>query len=432
MRVVIVGAGAAGLSAAYDLTRRGHAVTVFEADDRVGGLASGFRESGWAWSVERFYHHWFQTDRDVFRLIRELGAADRLRSKRPITALWQNGQAHQFDSPLSLLRFPGLSMVDKLRLGMVLFGLQKTDNWRALESAAAHEWLIRRVGRRAYETIWEPLLAGKFSEAHYREVNMAWFWARIHSRTPTLWTFEGGFQAFLDLLAARCSSLGAVIHLKTPVLSIDQAERGTHHVRTGAGDFEAEACIVTGSPGTLTRLVRNLHDDYDARTRSLKSIGAVVLLLTLDRSLTPHHYWTSLPKSHFPFLVLVEHTHFVPPDRFGGNHIVYCGDYCPADHHYFKMAPERLFEVFTSALKSFNRQFDPSWIKRWWLYREPYAQPIPTVDYSRSVPHPRTPHKMLYWLSMSQVYPWDRGTNHAVRLGREVARMVERDYYVAR
>jgi uncharacterized protein with NAD-binding domain and iron-sulfur cluster len=54
MNIVIVGAGIAGLTAAYDLARAGHAVTVYEAGAQAGGLASGFRNESWDWPLVRF------------------------------------------------------------------------------------------------------------------------------------------------------------------------------------------------------------------------------------------------------------------------------------------------------------------------------------------------------------------------------------------
>jgi protoporphyrinogen oxidase len=61
-------------------------------------------------------------------------------------------------------------------------------------------------------------------------------------------------------------------------------------------------------------------------------------------------------------------------------------------------------------------------VRQSWLFRAPYAQPVPEVDHARHIPARQTPIRNLYFASMSQVYPWDRGTNFAVAIGRDVAR----------
>jgi len=71
--IAIIGAGFGGLSAAYDLIRQGHQVTIYEASENVGGLAAGFKEPHWDWSVEQYYHHWFASDKHILGLISELG-----------------------------------------------------------------------------------------------------------------------------------------------------------------------------------------------------------------------------------------------------------------------------------------------------------------------------------------------------------------------
>jgi protoporphyrinogen oxidase len=132
-----------------------------------------------------------------------------------------------------------------------------------------------------------------------------------------------------------------------------------------------------------------------------------------------------LPKGEdFPFLNLCEHTNYVGPQHFGGDHIVYCGDYLDAGHEYFSLSKEELLARFLPALKRFNPQFEPDWVKDSWLFKEAYAQPVPPVNHSQNIPDLRTPIPGLYFASMSQVYPWDRGSNYAVELGRRVARMV--------
>ena len=171
----------------------------------------------------------------------------------------------------------------------------------------------------------------------------------------------------------------------------------------------------------MARLAPDLPDSYSASLKALKSMGAVVLVISLDRQLT-QYYWHNLPKeAGFPFLALVEHTNYIGPEHYGGDHIIYCGDYLNPDHEYFSLSKEELLERFLPALKRVNPDFDRSWVKDTWLWKTSYAQPVPPVNHSKNIPPLRTPVPGLYFASMSQVYPWDRGTNFAVEIGRKVA-----------
>ena len=429
MKIAIIGAGAAGLAAAFDLAGQGHAVTVYEAAPNVGGLASGFKEPHWDWTVERFYHHWFQSDHDVLKLIDEIGASDKVRFVKTVTAVYDRGKFYAFDSILSQLLYPGLPLLDKLRAGPARFYLRLTRNWQPLEQVTAHEWLRKWTGQHAYERLVEPLLVSKFGEEYYREVNMAWFWARAHSRTKWLGTFVGGFQAFFETLADAVRERGAAIQLSSAVREIAPRESGGLTLHTPAGPVDYDAGLVTTSPRLLTRLAPSLPASYLAQLNALKSMGAVVMILSLTHQLSESGiYWHNLPKGEgFPFLAMCEHTNFVAPDYFGGDHLIYCGDYLLPDHEYFKLTQDELLERFLPALPRFNPKFDRSWIKKTWLFREAYAQPVPPVNHSRSIPDVRTPIPGIYFASMSQVYPWDRGTNYAVELGRRTARLIVSD-----
>lgn len=428
MRVAVVGAGAAGLAAAYDLARAGHQVVVFEAEPQVGGLAAGFKASDWQWSLEKFYHHWLATDAAILSLIRELGWTDQVLFPRTVTALYHGGRFHAFDSAVAVLRFPGISVVDRLRFGLIALYLRLNPYWRTFDRVSADAWLTRWLGPRAYRALWRPMLVSKFGEENLPNVNMAWFWGRIHTRTPRLGTFVGGFQAFLDQFAGVVRGFGAEIRTLTPVRSIRRGASGGLRVESGETAEDFDAVISTTSPALLTQLAPDLPADYVEKLRRLRSMGAVVLVLALDRRLSPEVYWHNLPKeAGFPFLAMIEQTNFVSPEYYGGNHIVYCCDYQSPDHEYFRLSKEELLARFVPVLSRFNADFSPTWIRDSWMWKAPYAQPLPEVDHARNVPDLRTPFSGLYLASMSQVYPWDRGTNYAVEIGRRTARLVHQD-----
>lgn len=426
-RIAILGAGIGGMAAAYDLARAGHQVTIYEAADHVGGLASGFKEPHWDWSVEKFYHHWFSTDAHILGLIDELGWRDRVLFPRPYTVMYHQGKFYPFDSIINAIKFPGLGWgVNKARFGLVGLYLRLTNNWRSLEKTTVDAWMRKWAGDRVYEMMWEPLMVGKFGERYARQVNMAWMWARLKARTTRLGTFQGGFQAFADDLAEHLRGMGVQIQLEVPVERIEAQDAGLLHLSTPAAAAQYEQCLVTVSPARLAKLAPSLPAEYLQGLLDLKSMGAVVMVLALKQQLSEQgYYWYNLPKqAGFPFLALVEHTNYLSADYFGGDHILYAGDYLETDHEYFRLSQEELLERFLPALSRINAKFTPDWVRKSWLFRTKYAQPVPLLDHSQNIPAIQTPIPGLYFASMSQVYPWDRGTNFAVEIGRRAARLM--------
>ena len=424
MKIAIIGAGFSGMAAAYDLNKAGHKVTIYESADYVGGLASGFKEPGWDWSVEKFYHHWFASDNHMLGLIKELGWEDKVLFPRPLTVMYHNGKFYPFDSIVKALLFPGLGFgINKIRFGLVGLFLRLTNNWKALEKYTVDEWLRKWAGEKVYKMMWEPLVIGKFGERYYKQVNMAWMWARLKARTTRLGTFQGGFQNFADLFAGRLREMGVEIRLQAPITNIEHAT-GSSLVTVRSEDDEIfDKVLVTLSSEAMARLVPSLPEEYLLGLRNMKSMGAVVIILALKHQLSEEgYYWYNLPKSAgYPFLALVEHTNYVGADKFGGDHIVYMGDYLEPEHEFFRLSQEQLLERFLPALKKFNSKFELDWVRKAWLFRTAYAQPVPLLNHSKNIPAIQTPVEGIYFASMSQVYPWDRGTNYAVEFGRKAA-----------
>lgn len=455
MKVAIIGAGIAGLTAAHELAKAGHSVTVYEAAAQAGGLASGFRDERWAWPLERFYHHLFSTDSAIRRLVAEIGYGDKLFFRRQITAQWWKGQPHALQggmdalrlgigplrkqvavpdlaaTALSVLTFPGLPLGQRVRMGAVSAYLKYlVRDWRPLERSTAAGWTRRWMGETVYRAFVYPLLEGKFGP-YAEEVNMAWLWARLKTRSFQLGYFEGGFQGFVDAMVAYVRRAGVPVALNTPAGSLTELPDGRWRIAAAPrgeaaapAESDCDAVIVTGSPQLLSKLAPHLPPEYLRQVQNLRSMGAVVMTIALRRRLTDGFYWINLPKDQFPFLALVEHTNFIEPEHYGGDHLIYCGDYLDPSHEYFRLTKEELLKRFLPALQMANPGFEPSWVRASWLHRETYAQPIVPINHSRNVPPLATPLRGLYWASMSQVYPWDRGTNFAVELGQRVAREI--------
>lgn len=433
LHIAIIGAGATGLAAAWDFANAGHHVAIYEAADQVGGLAAGFKDDHWQWTLEKFYHHWFANDHHILALADEMGVRDRILFPRPKTSYWIDGAPVRSEISPSALLLP-LPLAATLRMALAGLFIKLTPRWRYLERVTADQWMRRWMGREAYEKFFMPLLIGKFAD-DYDQVPMSFIWARIVKRTLKLGTYIGGFQAFLDELAAQLRTKGVSIHLNAPVDSLTQADAKPALIIDGKR-HSFDRVLSATSPRLLLQMVDGLADtDYGRQAAALKSIGGLCVVFALTQPLlTDDTYWLNLPattadksKSAFPFLALVEHTNFISRDHYGGDHIVYCGDYVPPTHEYFQLSENALVERFIPALRKVNPAFQPGWIRKSWVWRAPYAQPVPALNHSRNIPALKTPLPGLYWASMSQVYPWDRGTNYAVEIGRRAARQAMRD-----
>lgn len=436
MKIAIVGAGLAGLTAAFDLLQTEHDVTIFEASERTGGLAVGFKDEAWEWPLEKFYHHIFESDREIINLTKDLELEEELFFPTPRTSILYEGKIYPFSNPKDWFKFPGYNILDFFRFGVVGAFLRFTKFWRYLEKYTAVSWTRKFYGKKIFDISWKPLLIGKFGD-YYDKVNMAWLWARLHVRSFRLGYFEGGFQAVVDRLTERVVEFGGELVLNAPVQKIRGVENGRIAITIHDEEQYFDACMVTTSPHLFSKMAPDLPDDYLSQLLQLKSMGAVVMTFALNESLMAESdtYWLNVPaespdktKNELPFLAIVEHTNYVDREHYSGDHILYCGDYVDPDHPYMTMSKEELEELFLAALPKINPNFKKEWVRKSWVFRASYAQPVPFVNHSANIPNIRTPLPNLYFASMSQVYPWDRGTNFAVEIGRKTAKMILQDF----
>ena len=438
MRVGIIGAGAAGLAAAYELGKHGHQASVYERAPFLGGQASTFDVGGSR--LERGYHHWFTNDTDIIDLVEEIGLGHQIRWIDSTVGTLYDGKIYNFVTPMDLLRFTPLSLPDRIRLGLLTLYLQRKKNWRSYENITADEWLRKHAGKRGYEVFWGPMLRGKFSEDFYDQVGMPWVWGKVHTRVASrgksmlkekLGYPIGSFGEVFDVLAQRIEEQGSKVHLSTSVNRVvveDGVATGMEVASDGTSPKQEkfDAIIATTPSFIFPKLVPQLPDDYLSRLTDVSYMAAVLIVLVLDRPLS-HVYWLNVADRSIPFVGVIEHTNLISPEHYGGKHIVYLSNYLNTNHPMYAMGHEELLQEYLPHIRKINPDFDMSWVETSYHHKVDAAQPIIGTNYSSRIPDHRTPFKNLYLANTTQIYPEDRGTNYSVRMGKHVAHLLMSD-----
>jgi len=401
MKIAIIGGGISGLTAGYRLSQKNHQVFIFEKESQLGGLASVFKKENWRWSLENFFHHLFTSDEAAKNLISEFKLDSELFYLRPKTSIYYQGKISQFDSPLNLLLFPYLGFPEKIRTALATAYLKIINNWQSLEKVSAWDWLSSAYGQQAFQILWQPLLEGKFG-SYAKKISAAWFWARIKKRSTKLGYLKGGFQVLTEALAKKIKENGGEIFLNHEIKNLKELK-----------DFD-KIIITTPAEKFFPKKFPPM-------------LGAISLILVLKQQfLTDGTYWLNINESGFPFVAVVEHTNFVNPKYYGGQHILYVGGYYSQNHRYFKMTAKQIFEEFRPYLRKINPIFNFQFsILNFKLSVSEYAQPIVLTDYSKLLLKiKKSLPKNIYLANMQTIYPWDRGVNYAIDQGEKIAKFL--------
>lgn len=401
MRVAVVGAGFTGLSAAITLSDSNVQVDVYETAKKVGGLAGGMRLAKWKWNLEFFYHHIFFNDTEIIDIAKKVGNPPIF--FEPQTSSLINGKILQLDSPMSVLKFREISLVSRIRMGLGLAFLKVIPNGVFFEKYKVVDFLPKLIGQEAYKKIWGKLLKAKFG-SEMNQVNMAWFWSRVAKRTKKLGYFEGGFQQLAESMQRYAEKRGANFFLNKEFDSEKMA-----------GKYDK---ILLTTPGPLA--------DKIAGKKVMPEINYLwgqTLVLELKKKLMKS-YWLNVLEDNWPFLVAVEHTEMVSKSNYDKKTIIYLGNYLENENEQLKMTDKELLKKYTPFIKKINPDFSMSWVNSVNLFRRPYAQPVFPTNYSKLLSRVPTKLGKYYFANMSMVYPFDRGTNYAVKMGTEVAKSI--------
>ena len=430
MKIGIIGAGAAGLAAAFDLSAKGHKVVVYESAPFIGGQASTISVGGSP--LERGYHHLFTNDKAILDLMADLGVEEAMKWYPSRVGTYTSGKVYKTTTALDLLRFGAIPFLDRIKLGLFALKVGRIKDWRGLEDQTADYWLRERLGGKAYEKVWAPLLKGKFGD-FYDQIGMPWFWSKIQTRFASrqgirgremLGYPDGSFDTIFSKLKKVIESRDGEIHISTPVVKIEVVDGVPKALLARGADGqqireEFDTILSTVPSFSFPDLV-DLPDDYKKRLTDVHYLAAVVVVLELDRPLTDF-YWMNIADPDVPFLGLIEHTNMLPNEWYSGKYILYLTNYLDRTDPLYKMSKDDLLELYLPHLSKFNTEFDRSWITKVHYNALSAAQPIIGTNYSKVIANHRTPVKKLYLANTTQIYPEDRGTNYSFKMGRELA-----------
>lgn len=430
MKIVILGGGLTGLATAYYLSQTNNELVVIEKGERLGGLAGGFKQPHWNWELERTYHHIFDNDEAILTLSKQIKFNTFSFSTPTTSSLFgskNNYRIFPIDSPKDFLFLPELSFISKVRAGITLVFLKISPYFAWYEKITSSDFLKKTMGGEAWRVLWEQLFRKKYGK--YAEKILASFiWARIKKRTQQLGYPTGGFQSFVDAVAQANKENGVSIFTSTTVQSVQKKGEGyeikTINDKEEVNIYRADIIIST-LPYLVSCTVMKevLGEVYVKEQRKRKYLFAINLILKTKEPILKNTYWLNVSAKDVPIMCIVQHTNFISSKEYGGDNICYIAWYVEEGSELLKKNEKEMMEFVIPHLQNIAPHFKeiPEVVA---LFKAPYAQPIFDAEFMKIPRSFSTPARNVYVANMDMTFPYDRGTNYAVQLGKDVSSFI--------
>lgn len=436
LRIAVIGAGPMGLAAAYELGKNGHSVRVFERDDRIGGMSAAVDFAGTR--IERYYHFICKPDVVTFHYLREFGLEHRLRWVPTKMGFFYNGTLYDWGHPLALLKFPGLSWLEKARYALHVLRAKGIDDWKPYDAFSSTQWLHRWIGRRSYDVLWRSLFHYKFYELQ-DNLSAAWLGTRIKrvalSRKnlfqEELGYVEGGSEVLLQAMARGIEAHGGEICLRASVQEVlggGPAQGGVcgrrfgcvAGVRIGGEVVPFDRVVSTIPLPYLSKIAPGLPENERTKVSAIRNVGVVCVLLKLRRPFT-RNFWTNINSPGIEIPGLIEYTNLNPMREQGAPAILYAPYYMPQNHPKYGRDVSSFIEETLSYMQIIRPDFDRSEVIATMASRYEYAQTVCSPGFFDALPPMRSAVQGLFLADTSHYYPEDRSISESMRVGAQLA-----------
>ena len=418
-KIAILGAGPMGLATAYYLIKKGYRPHIYEADDRVGGMAASFNFNGV--DIERFYHFHCTSDDAYFDMLEDLNLTHKFHWVKTKMGFFYNKLLQAWGNPIALIRFKGIPFLDKLRYGIHVFYSVKKTKYQDLDQIEAVNWIKKWLGERGYRSLWEKLFTYKFYNLS-EQISAAWIWARIRrigrSRYnlmhEKLGYLEGGSQTLLDAMVKFIETNGGQIHLKRPIQEVIIEQNQVKGVRVNNERIDYDDVISTIPVPYIPYVIPNLAPKIIKQFKSIQNVAVVCVIVKLKKPVSSY-FWVNVNDHDMDIPGFVEFTNLMPMK----DSIVYMPFYMPQNEKKFNDKDDIFKNKAKQYLMTVSKNLADNDITEMHVSRLYYAQPVCTVNFLSKLPPINCGIKNLKVADTSYYYPEDRGISESFKFARK-------------
>jgi protoporphyrinogen oxidase len=414
-----------GMGIAHELTKKGYHVTLFEAADSLGGLASAWQINGIQW--DKFYHVILMSDSHTLKLLDEIGIGDKMNWVSTKTGFYTDGKLYSMSDSFEFLRFPPLGLIDKFRLGLTILAASRIRNWKRLENILVANWLQRWSGKKTFEKMWLPLLRAKLGD-FYKQTSASFIWATIQRmyaarrsglKKEMFGYADGGYASILQALENKLRNSGVNIHTGHVINNIDAHDEMLQLEFKNGKSYSFNHCIVTLPSSIASGLCRNISPKEKEQLGNIQYLGVICVSFLLMKSISPY-YVTNITDTWVPYTGVIEMSALVDKKNFEGNALIYLPKYLAPDDPMFLRSDEDIEFEFKSALMKmypFLQEQDFICAK---TARARNVFALPGLNYSDNLSPVKTSVPGLYIANSSHITNGTLNVNETMQLAEKV------------
>lgn len=426
-KIAIIGAGASGLSLAFELQKLGFHIDIFEKNVDLGGIAGATQLS--KGRIDSFYHHLFKSDKYILSFLKKYNIPTKIIFKRTSTA-------HVWDDKLfdisSILKIKSSKLLSNWGLFRLLLGgalIKYAPVPEKLNRTLIHNITGAIFGKEAASKIWDPLLNFKFGK-YAKLLPYSWLRARIKDRTIELGYLSQGFEVIYEYLAKEIKSNGGNVFTNC---KIEKINLDSYSKKLVINNKTYDKAVITTPPDVNKIILK----DINYKSENIKYLGAVCGILEFNKR-PVKSYWTGIAdtnlnnhKSYKNFLAAISYAEL--DDNWNEKDIptwpLYLAAYCTKSE-FERFSQETWKEKMIEAAIELNNlskleKIDANNLINFKLSFTNYAQPI--LSPSENLPPNPETAELCYFSNMHNIFPNDRGQNRSFFLAKKLSQKIYKD-----